>query len=101
MASLKDARAAVEEGGCIIWGQLPDIPYKFDKFGLGFTSKAQRVVRRAHAGRQPLRIKNHGVNYLEDNDGDCDMDQWIFLTVTGGLTNWKAKDFVSITFIQE
>ena len=38
MASLKDARVVIEEGGCIIWGQLLDIPYKSDKFGLGFTS---------------------------------------------------------------
>ena len=28
MASLKDARAIVEDGGCTIWGQLPNIPYK-------------------------------------------------------------------------
>ena len=27
MSSLEDARAVVEEGGCTIWGQLPDIPY--------------------------------------------------------------------------
>ena len=33
MASLKDARAVVEEGGCTIWGQLPDIPYKSDNLG--------------------------------------------------------------------
>ena len=44
MASLKDAKAVVEEGGCTIWGQLPDFPHKIDKFGLGFTSGAQRVV---------------------------------------------------------
>ena len=40
MASLKDAKAFIEEGGSTIWGQLPDIPYKSDKFGLGFTSGA-------------------------------------------------------------
>ena len=56
MASLKDARAVVEEGGCTTWGQLPDIPYKFDKFGLGFTIEAQRTVRRARAGRPPFCI---------------------------------------------
>ncbi|XP_058774215.1 uncharacterized protein LOC131648479 [Vicia villosa] len=39
MASLKDARAVVEEGGCTIWGQLPDILYKSDKWGLGCTAK--------------------------------------------------------------
>ena len=34
MASLKDARAVVEDGGCTIWGQLPDIPYKSENFGV-------------------------------------------------------------------
>ena len=46
MASLKDARAVVEEGGCTNWGQLPDFSHKIDKFGLGFTTGAQRAVRR-------------------------------------------------------
>ena len=87
MASLRDAKAVIEEGGCTIWGQLPNIPYKSDKFGLGFTSGAQRAVRRARAGGPPLRISNHGVNALEDSDGECDMDQWIFPIVSGGLTN--------------
>ena len=50
MSSLKDTKAVVEEGRCTIWGQLPDIPYKSDKFGLGFTSTGQKVVRRARAG---------------------------------------------------
>ena len=44
MASLKDAKNVLEEGGGTIWGQLPGIPYKSDKFGLGFTLEAQRVV---------------------------------------------------------
>ena len=48
VASLKNARAVVEEGGGTVWGKLPEIPYKSDKFGLGFTSQAQRVVRRAY-----------------------------------------------------
>ena len=50
IASLKDARVVVKDGGCTIWGQLPDIPNKYDKFGLGFTSKAQKEVRRVRAG---------------------------------------------------
>ena len=37
MVSLKDVGETIEEGGCTIWGQLPDIHYKSDKFGLGFT----------------------------------------------------------------
>ena len=72
--SLKDAKVVVEEGGRTIWGQLPDITYKSDKFGLGFSSGAQRAVRRDCSGGPPLRISNHGVNALEDNDGDDDMD---------------------------
>ena len=102
MASLKDARAVVEEGGCTIWGQLPDIPYKFDKSGLGFTSEAQRAVRRARA----IRITNKGVhkdqvNAVEDADSDCDLDSWIFPTIGSGLNNWKAEDIIPISFSQE
>ena len=64
MASLKDAKAIIEEGGGTIWGQLPDIPYKSDKFGLGFTLDSQRVVHhaRANSGRPPFRINNNGVH---------------------------------------
>ena len=47
ISSLKDAKAVIEEGGCTIWGQFPDIPYKSEKFGMGFTSGAQKSVRRA------------------------------------------------------
>ena len=101
MASLKDAKVVVEEGVSTIWVQLPDIPYKSDKFGLGFTSGARRVVRRARTGGPPLWISNHGVNALEDSDSDCDLDKWIFPTISDGLNNWEAKDFVPVTFIQE
>ena len=62
MTSLKDAKSTIEEGGSTIWGPLPDIPYKSDKFGLGFTSRAQKVVRRARAGGPPLKINNREVN---------------------------------------
>ena len=55
ISSLKDAKVVVEEGGCTIWGQLPDIPYKSDKFGLGFTSTAQKAVRHARAGGPPVK----------------------------------------------
>ena len=61
MSSLKDAKAVVEEGGCTIWGQLPDIPYKSEMFGLGFTSSAQKVVHHTRAGGPPLKISNHEV----------------------------------------
>ena len=70
MASLKDARAVVEEGRSTNRGQLPEFIRKTDKFGLGFTSGAQRAVRRARARGPPLRIRNRGVNAIEDNDED-------------------------------
>ena len=101
MASLKDVRAVIEEGGCTIWVQLPDIPYKSDKFGLGFTSGAQKSICRAHVGGPPLRISNHGVNTVEDTDSDCNLDNWIFSTTNDGLSNWTASDFVPIMFIEE
>ena len=101
MSSLKDAKAVVEEGGCTIWGQLPDIPYKSDKFGLGFTSSTQKVVRRARAGGPPLEISNREINVVEDSEEGCNLEDWIFPTVNGGLDNWKARDFVPITFIPQ
>ena len=73
MASLKDAKATIEEGGCTIWGQLPNIPYKSDKFGLGFTAEGQRVVRRSRAGRPLFRVSNNGVNAIEDAASDFDL----------------------------
>ena len=88
MSSLKDAKAVIEEGGCTIWGQLPNIPYKSEKFGLGFTSGAHKAICHARAGGPPLKISNHGVNAVEDDDDDsCDLEDWIFPTITGGLDN--------------
>ena len=101
MASLKYAKAIVEEGGCTILGQLPDIPYKSENFGLGFTVEGQRDVRHARAVRPPFRISNNGVNVIEDADSDYDLDSWIFPTIGNGLSNWKAKDFISISFSKE
>ena len=91
MASLKDAKAVVQEGGCTIWGQLSDIPYKSDKFRLDFTSRAQKAVRRARVGGPPLWINKHGVNTVEDSDDGCDLEEWIFPTISGGINNWEAK----------
>ena len=87
MASLKESKVVIEEGGCTIWGQLPDIPYKSYKFGLGLTLGAQRVVRCARVEEPPLRISNHGITTLEDSDGDYDMEIWIFPTTNGGPSN--------------
>ena len=101
MSYLKDAKAVIEESGCTIWGQLPDIPYKSDKFGLGFTSSAQKAVRRARAGGPPMKISNREVNTVEDGEDSCNLEEWIFPTINGGLSNWEARDFVPITFIQQ
>ena len=99
MSSLKDAKVVIEEGGSTIWGKLPDFPFKSDKFGLGFTSASQKVVRCSHAGGTPVKITHHGVNALEDSEEESNLEDWIFPTVDGGLCNWEAKDFVPITFI--
>ena len=74
MASLKDARAVVEEGGCTNLGQLPDFTHKTDKFGLGFTTRAQRVVRCARVGGPPIRINNRGINTIKDSEEESDID---------------------------
>ena len=91
----------VEEGGCTNWGRLPDFTHKTDKFGLGFTSGAQWAVRRAQAGGPPIHISNRGVNAIEDNDEDSDIDSWIYPTTNGGPSNWTARDFVPIYFVQQ
>ena len=100
MASLKDAKAVIKEDGCTIWGQLPDFTLKTKKFGLGFTTGAQRVVLRARAGGPPLCISNRGVNAIEDNDEHSDIDSWIYPTTNSGPSNWTARDFVPISFVQ-
>ncbi|KAI5410123.1 hypothetical protein KIW84_055563 [Lathyrus oleraceus] len=86
MISLKDAQAVVEEGGRTGWGQLIDVPYKSDRFGLGFNSEKT--------------VKNP-INAVEDADSDCDLDSWIFPTIGDGLNNWKAEDTIPISFSQE
>ena len=101
MASFKDARAVVEKGGCANWGQLPDFAYKTDKFGLGFTAEAQRVVRSARIGRPPVFINNSGVNVIENDVEESEFDSWIYPTTDGGPNNWMAKDFVPITFVTQ
>ena len=101
MSSLKDAKAVVEEGGCTIWGKIPYIPYKYDKFGQGFTSGAQKAVRRARVRGPPLKISNREVNAVEDDEDSCDLEDWIFHSVSGGLSNSEARDFAPITFIPQ
>ena len=88
MSSLKDVRAVVEEGRSTIWGQLPEFPFKSDKFDLGFTSVGQKAVRRARAGGPSVKISHRGVNALEDSEEEGNFKDWIFPTVDGGMCNW-------------
>src|ERR1051325_1112796 len=98
MASLKDAQVAVEEGGRTIWGQLPDLSFKSDKTGLGFTTKGQKMIRRERPGKLPFRISKDRVHAIEDNDSDFDISDWIFPTPDNGLSNWKTEDVIPISF---
>src|ERR1044072_7124268 len=101
MASLKDSQAAVEEGDNTIWRQIPDLPFKSDKTGLGFALKGQKMIRREHAGQLPFRISKDGVHAIEDDDNDFDISKWIFPTPDNGLSNWKTEDVIPISFRQE
>ena len=101
MACLKDAEAVIKEGRSTMWGQLPEFSHKTDKFGLGFTAAGQKAVRRSRAGGPPVKITHHGINALEDDDEEDNFEDWIFPTVEGGLSNWEAKEFIPITFINQ
>ena len=87
--------------GVQIGALLPDFAHKTDKFGLGFTVEAQRVVWRARIGRSPLRISNLEVNAIEDDDEESEFDSCIYPTTNGGLSSWTVKDFVPISFITQ
>ena len=101
MASLKDARAVIEKGECANWGRLPDFTPKTDKFGLGFTAEAQRVVRKARIGRPLVFITNPGVNAIEDDVEESEFDSWIYPTTDNGPSNWTEKDFTPITVVTQ
>ena len=64
----------MEEGWCTIWGQLPNIPYKSDKFGLGFTSTGQKAVCRAPVGGPPIKISNQSINAVEDSEEEGSLE---------------------------
>ena len=80
MVLVKDARAEIEEGNCDTWGQLLDIPFKADKFSLGFTVKYHKEVRRARAGKPPLRIGSHEVNVMGDSEEETAFEKWVYPT---------------------
>ena len=58
-------------------------------------------MRRSKAGGPPVKISHHGINAVEDEDEESHFEDWIFPTVEGGLSNWEAKDFIPITFINQ
>lgn len=75
MSSLKDAKVVVEPGHPEGWGRVLDLPPKFDKLGLGYSThksseavKDRKVVQFTSAGF----IYTDQVNAVEDNDEDFD-----------------------------
>src|SRR3954467_8153533 len=66
MVSLKDAKAVIEKGGCTIWGQLLDVPYKFDKLGLGYANGNQKNDQSPRSGGLMSHFISQGVNAIED-----------------------------------
>ena len=100
MVSVKEFHAEMEEGNCDTWGKLLDIPFKVDKFSLGFTVKAQKEVRYARTRKPPLRIGSYTVNSMGDSDEEAAFEDWVYSTTTK-LKNWHTKDFVPISFIEE
>ena len=52
-------------------------------------------------GGPPVKISNQSVNAVEDNEEEGSLEDWIFPTVSGGLRNWEARDFITITFISQ
>ena len=101
MVSLRDARAVVQKGNCANWGQLPDFTQKNDKFGLGFTAEAQRVVRKEKIRKAPVFITSPRVNAIEEDVEEAEFDSWIYPTTSNGPSNWTTKDFTPITFVTQ
>ena len=48
-----------------------------------------------------MRISNPGVNAIEDDEEELDIDSWIYPNTDGGLNNWTKKDFVPVSFITQ
>ena len=44
---------------------------------------------------------DQGVNAIEDDEEESDIDSWIYSTTDGGLNNWTTKDFVPVYFITQ
>ena len=48
-----------------------------------------------------MKINNREVNAVEDGEDGYNLEEWIFSTVNGGLSNWEARDFILIAFIPQ
>ena len=83
----------------MLFRSLPEFIHKTDKFGLGFTSGAQRVVRHTRVRGPPICISNREVNVIEDSEEDSDFDSWIYPTTNGGPSNWTTRDFIPVSFV--
>src|SRR3954468_8030524 len=68
MASLKDAKVVIEEGGCTVWGQLLDVPYKSDKLGLGYADGTQKNDQSPRSGGLMSHFISQEVNSIEDDE---------------------------------
>ena len=44
---------------------------------------------------------DQGVNAIEEDEEESDIDNWIYPTTDSRLSNWTAKDFVPISFITQ
>ena len=49
----------------------------------------------------PMPKHDQGVNAIEVDEEESDIDNWIYPTTDGGLKNWTAKYFVPISFITQ
>src|SRR3954464_12998735 len=66
MASLKDAKAMIEQGDRTVWGQLPDIPYKSDKLGLGYNGENQKNDQNPRSEGLISHFASQEVNAIDD-----------------------------------
>src|SRR4051812_37238018 len=91
MVSLKDAKAVIEEGGCTVWGQLIDVPYKFDKLGLGYTNGIQKSDQSPHSGGLMSHFISQGVNAIEDEVPHVSKKIWDTLGEPSGMYDFLVK----------
>ena len=49
----------------------------------------------------PIPKHDAGVNAIEDDDEEFDIDSWIYSTADGGLSNWTTKDSMPVSYITQ